>query len=199
MSFKDIFSRIYIRIGGGYDVEVAVLKQLDMMNLLREIAKANPSGDGESLYDGRSEKIFEKRTKRFVVRRVDMFIAGIPDAPSEEENMAKFASIKQLNLLIRDFGEEKKRISGFSLVYIYIMYTLLEGKSPVAADCARYVRALCALVKGYLADHSDDEIAIFLVEGANVILTAIENQNTELAADQLPGRPCQNPKDIIVE
>ena len=79
------------------------------------------------------------------------------------------------------------------------MYTLLEGKSPVAADCARYVRALCALVKGYLADHSDDEIAIFLVEGANVILTAIENQNTELVADQLPGRPCQNPKDIIVE
>ena len=195
MDFRQLFLRVYIRISGGYDVAVAALKPLDMMNLLKEVAKSNPDGDTEALYDAKNDKFFEKRTKWFVVRKVDKFVAGILDAPSENENMAKYASVKQLNLLIRAFNEDKKRISGFGLVYIYIMYSLLEAESPVRSDCAKYVNALSNLVEGYLEDHDDDEVAAFFVGCKDPILAAIQSQNTKLAATQLPGRPCRNPKE----
>ncbi len=195
MDFRQLFLRVYIRISGGYDVAIAALKPLDMIHLLKEVAKSNPDGDTERLYDVENDKFFEKRTKWFVVRKVDKFIAGILDAPSENEDMAKYASVKQLNLLIRAFTEDKKRISGFGLVYIYIMYSLLEGKSPVVADCSKYVNAFADLIEGYLEDHDDDEVAAFFVGCKDPILAAIQRQNTELAATQLPGRPCRNPKE----
>lgn len=195
MDFRQILFRVYIRISGGYDVAAEALKPLDMKSLLKEVAKFNPDGDTQTIYDAKNDKFFEKRTKWFVVRKAEKFIAGILDAPSENEDMAKYVSIKQLNLLIRAFNEGKKRISGFGLVYIYVMYSLLEGKSPMAADCAKYVNALSALVEGYLEDHDDDEVAAFLVGCKDPILEAIQNKNTNLAGSQLPGRPCRNPKE----
>lgn len=196
MDLRQIIFRVYIRISGGYDVEAEALKPLNMMKLLEEVAKSNPDGHTRTIYDAEHSKFFEKRTKWFVVHEAEKFIAGILDAPSENEDMAKYASIKQLNLLIRAFSEEKKCISGFGLVYIYVMYCLLEGKSPMAADCADYVNALSALVRSYLNDHEEDEVATFLVEGTETILDAIQRKNTQLAGSQLPGRPCRNPKDI---
>lgn len=195
MDFRQILFRVYIRISSGYDVATEALKPLDIKSLLKEVAKFNPDGDTQTIYDTKNDKFFEKRAKWFVVRKAEKFIAGILDAPSENEDMAKYASIKQLNLLIRAFNEGKKCISGFGLVYIYVMYSLLEGKSPMAADCAKYVNALTALVEGYLEDHDDDEIAAFLVGCKEPIFKAIQNKNTNLAGHQLPGRPCRNPKE----
>lgn len=195
MDLRQILFRVYIRISGGYDVAAEALKPLDMMTLLEEVAKSNPDGDTRTIYDAENDKFFEKRTKWFVVHKAEKFIAGILDAPSENEDMAKYASIKQLNLLIRAFNEDKKCISGFGLVYIYVIYSLLEGKSPMAADCATYVNALSALVEGYLEDHDDDEVAAFLVGCKEPILNAIQNKNTQLAGPQLPRRPCRNPKE----
>lgn len=195
MDLRQIILRVYIRISGGYDVAAEALKPLDMMKLLEEVAKSNPDGHTRPIYDAENDKFFEKRTKWFVVHKAEKFIAEIQDGHSDNEDMAKYASIKQLNLLIRAFNEEKKCVSGFGLVYIYVMYCLLEGKSPMAADCAAYVNALSDLVAGYQEDHENDEVAAFLVGCRMPILNAIQNQNTQLAGHQLPRRPCQKPEE----
>lgn len=196
MDLRQLFLRVYIRISSGYDVAVAALKELDLLWLLKEVAKANPLGDIEPLYDAETDKFYEKRTKRFVVRKVNKFIAGILDTPSDEVDMANFASLNQLNLLIRAFNEDKKRISCFALVYIYVMYSLLEGKSTADSRCAAYVVALYNLVHGYHMDHQDDEVVAFVDGCFSPIIAAISEENPDLQIDALPRRPCRHPKEI---
>lgn len=196
MDLRQLFLRVYIRIGSEYDVVTAALKSLNLLDLLKEVAKANPNGDTEPLYDATNSKFYEKRTKRFVVRKVNKFIAGILDEPSDNEDMADFASLNQLNLLIRAFNEDKKRISCFGLVYVYVMYSLLEGKSPTAVDSARYVAALYNLVSSYHEDHPEDEVVAFFIGCFEPIIRAIREKNPDLPGDQLPRRPCRHPKEI---
>lgn len=196
MDLRQFFLRVYIRISSGYDVAVSALKELNLLDLLKEVAKANPLGDIEPLYDVKTNKFFEKRTKRYVVRKVNKFIVGILDAPSDNEDMANFASINQLNLLIRAFNEDRKRISCFALVYVYVMYSLLEGKSLTADNCAQYVIALYDLVHGYHENHPDDEVVAFVIGCFEPINRAIKTKNMNLKASDLPGRPCRHPKEI---
>lgn len=196
MDLRQLFLRVYIRISSGYDVAAEALKALNLLDLLKEVAKANPFGDIEPLYDAKTDKFFEKRTKRYVVRKTNKFIAGILDAPSDNEDMANFASLNQLNLLIRAFNEDRKRISCFALVYVYVMYSLLEGKSPAAANCAKYVIVLYNLVHGYYEDHPDDEIVAFVIGCFEPIIRAIEARNLDLKASELPSRPCRHPREI---
>ena len=196
MDLRQLFLRVYIRIGSEYDVETAELKSLNLLDLLKEVAKANPNGDTEPLYDATNGKFYEKRTKRFVVRKTNKFIAGILDEPSDNEDMADFASLNQLNLLIWAFNEDKKRISCFGLVYVYVMYMLLEGKSPTAADCACYVAALYSLVASYHEDHPKDEVVAFFIGCFEPIIRAIQAENPGLTGDRLPRRPSRHPKEI---
>lgn len=196
MDLRQLFFRVYIRISSGYDVAVAALKELDLFWLLKEVAKANPLGDVEPLYDAKTDRFYEKRTKRFVVRKVNKFIAGILDAPSDEVDMADFASLNQLNLLIRAFNEDKKRISCFALVYIYVMYSLLAGKSSADSRCAEYVVALYNLIHGYHEDHPDDEVVAFVDGCFGPIIAAIEKEDPNLQIDDLPRRPSRHPKEI---
>ena len=196
MDFRQLFLRVYIRISSGYDVAAEALKALNPLALLQEVARANPLGDIEPLYDVNTDKFFEKRTKRYVVRKVNKFIVGILDSPSDNEDMANFASLNQLNSLIRAFNEDRKRISCFALVYIYVMYSLLEGKSHAAADCAEYVKALHNLVHGYHEDHPNDEVVAFVIGCFEPIIHAIEAKNLDLEASDLPGRPCRHPREI---
>lgn len=196
MNLRQFFLRVYIRISSGYDVATEALKALNLLDLLKAVAQANPFGDTEPLYDIKTDKFFEKRTKRYVVRKVNIFIAGICDIPSNNKDMANFSSLNQLNLLIRAFSEDRKRISCFALVYVYIMYSLLEGKSSTAADCAKYVIALYNLVHGYHEDHPDDEVVAFVVGCFQPIIHAIEAKNPHLKASVLSGRPCRHPREI---
>ncbi len=196
MDLRQLFFRVYIRISSGYDVEAEALKALNLLNLLKEVAKANPFGDIEPIYDVKTDKFFEKRTKRYVVRKTNKFIAGIPDAPSDNVDMANFASLNQLNLLIRAFNEDRKRISCFALVYVYVMYSLLDANSPAAAKCAKHVIVLYNLVHGYYEDHSDDEVVAFVIGCFEPIIRAIEEGNQNLKASDLPGRPCRHPREI---
>ena len=196
MDFRQLFLRVYIRIGSEYDVQTATLKTLNLQDLLKEVAKVNQDGDAEPLYDTTNQRFYEKRTKRFVVRKTNKFITGILDGPSDNEDMADFASLNQLNLLIRTFNEDKKRISCFGLVYVYVMYVLLEGKSTTAADCARYVDALYSLVASYHEDHPTDEVVEFFIGCFEPIICAIRENNPDLTGEQLPRRPCRHPKEI---
>lgn len=195
MDWIKLFYRVYIRISEMYNVQMAALASLNLMELIREVAKANPDGDIEPLYDAVTNKFYERRTKRFIVRRVNKFIAGMPEVLSIEENMASYASLKQLNLLVRAFDDGKKQISCFGLVYMYIIYTLLEGKSYAAKDCITYVKVLHDLVVDYHKDHPEDEVVAFFLGCFTPIILAI-NENTLLTNEDLPPRPCKHPREI---
>ena len=196
MNFRQLFLRVYIRISSEYDV-ADVLNGLDLLELLKEVAKAKLNDGGIVLYDPSAEKFFEKRTKQYVVHKVNDFIAEIHDVYSNTENMADFASLKQLNSLIRAFSktQERKQISCFALVYIYVMYTLLKEAS--AARCAACVNALHEIVRSYHVDHPADEVAAFVVGCVEPVTQAIEARNLALNADALPGRPCRHPKNRV--
>lgn len=195
MNWAKLFHRVYIRISEMYNLQPISPSSLNLMELLREVAKVNPDGDIEPLYDVATGKIFEKRTKKYIVRMVNKFIAGIPEVLSTDENMASYASLKQLNLLIRAFDDGKKQISCFGLVYVYIMYTLLEGKSRAADGCASYVIILHDLVQGYYEDHPDDEVVAFFLGCFTPIIQAIRDKNLKLSGINLPSRPCKHPKE----
>lgn len=196
MDLRQFFLRVYIRISSGYDMEAEALKSLNLIDLLKEVAKENPSGDTEPLYIQKTDTFFEKRTKRYIVRQTNKFIAGILDTPSDNEDMANFASLNQLNLLIRAFNEDRKRISCFALVYVYVMYSLLKRESSAAETCTQYVIVLYNLVRGYYEDHPDDEVVSFVIGCFDPIIRAIEARSQNLEASELPGRPCRHPRNL---
>lgn len=194
MDWFKLFYRVYIRISEMYNAQVTALTSLNLIDLVREVAKANPNGDSELLYDATCGIVYEGRTKRFIVRKVDKFIAGMPEILSEDENMATYASLTQLNRLIRAFDTEKKQVSCYGLVYVYIMYTLLVGKSSAAEDCAGYLIVLHNLVTDYHEDHPDDEVASFFLGCFDPIICAVMEKNIHLKNTQIPPRPRKHPK-----
>lgn len=191
-----LFDRVYMNINELYDENHEILDHLDMMPLIHAVAKANPAGDIEPLYDRCTDEVFEGRTKLFIVRRVEEYIVGMQEILSIEENMATFASKKQLNNLIRSFGTGKKRISCYALIYLYVIYTLLEGKSPLASECAEYVIAIHELIMCYFEDHPKDQLAEFVHGCFDPIIRAVKEGNTSLENEELPFRPRKHPKNI---
>lgn len=193
MEWFKIFQRVYIRISDMYNEQMAALASLNLIELVREVAKVNPDGDIEPLYDETHGTIYERRTKKFIVRKVDRFIKGMQEIISQDENMATYASLKQLNRLIRAFDDKRKQISCYGLVYVYVIYTLLEGKSSAADDCANYLVVLHELVSNYFEDHPDDEIANFFDGCHEPIICAVKHKNVNLANTELPPRPRKRP------
>ncbi len=191
-----LFDRVYINIDELYDENHEILDHLDMLPLIHAVARANPAGDIEPLYDKSNDEVFERRTKFFIVRRVEEYIVGIQEILSIDENMATFASKKQLNNLIRSFGAGKKRISCYALVYLYVIYTLLEGKSPLASKCAEYIIAIHELIMCYFEDHPTDQLAEFAHGCFDPIIRAVQERNTTLENGKLPFRPRKRPKNI---
>lgn len=201
MDFRQLFLRVYIRISSEYDVADAFY-ELDLLKLLEEVAKVTQTDDRKiTLYDAGAKKFYEKRTKRYVVREVNRFIKKIRDVYSDNEDMADFASLRQLNLLIRTFDkkhgkkQERKQISCFALVYIYVMYMLLKNTSEI--QCVDYVNALYEIVRRYHVEHPADEVAAFVVGCVEPVVQAIEARNLALNADALPGRPCRHPQNCV--
>ena len=91
--FTNPFYRVYVNISSEFDIHVDKLTSLDMMELIHEVAKANPEGNGKPLYDAATGRVFEKRTKKYIVREVNNFIANMTHAYSAVENMASYASL----------------------------------------------------------------------------------------------------------
>ena len=190
-----LFDRVYLNIDETYDEYR--LEDFNIMLLIRAVAKANPDGDGEKLYDEDTDQVYEGRTKRFIVRKVKEYIVGMPERLSIDENMADFVSLKQLKYLINAFKNGKKRISCYALIYLYVIYCLLEGKSPVAAQCAAYIDTLHNLVNGYFENHPNDQLAVFFHGCFDPVWQALAEKNIHLSNESLPQRPRRHPKDTV--
>lgn len=197
MSFLKIcWDRAYINLSETYNELENNFKSLDLMDLIKTVAKANPFGDGDiQLYDADTHKYFERRTKKFIVQKTKAFLLGLSQRFSPEENMATFVSLRQLKKLIYAFQENNKHISCYGLVYLYIIYTLLYGKSPKANECLNYIDVLYTIVSNYFEANPDDQLAEFFYGCYTPIYRAIRSQNTMLQNNQLPAVPRNRPQE----
>jgi len=190
------FERAYINLPKTYDTSKSVLQNLNLMDLILAVAKANPNGDGdEQLYDMATHMFYAGRTKAYIVRKTKEYILGMSERFSPEENMANFVSLRQLKKLIIAFIRDKKRISGYSLIYIYVIYTLIKNKSSEASKCQTYLNALYIVIGEYFEDNPDDQLAEFFYGCYEPIIKAIKAGNIELHNEQLPPIPRNHPQD----
>ncbi|MBD5552677.1 MAG: hypothetical protein HDQ96_16175 [Lachnospiraceae bacterium] len=194
--FTHCLERAYINLSETYNETKEFLNSLNLMELINAVAKANPFGDGDvQLYDMDTHMFYEGRTKKFIVQKTKAFILGMPERFSLEENMATFVSLRQLKRLIKAFEDEKKHISCYSLIYLYVMYTLLYGKSPKANECLKYIETLHIIVGNYFENNPDDQLAEFFYGCHHPICKAIEAGNIALSNNQLPPVPRNKPQD----
>lgn len=196
MKMNNYFDRAYINVPETYDELTSWFQQLDFKDLIYAVALVNPWGDGDiQLYNEETHEIYEKRTKIFIVKKTKEYILGMSERLCSQENMATFVSLRQLRNLIKCFEHAKKRISCYGLVYIYVIYTCLKGKSAKANECKKYLRALHNIIQDYLENNPDDELAVFSYGCFPPIYRAIEEENISLNNNQLPAIPRNQPRD----
>lgn len=190
------FYRAYINISKNYGEMCQFGAPLNLLDLIQEVAKSNPYGDGDvQLYEPTTHEFFERRTKIFIVKKTKKYILGMPERFCPDENMATFVSLRQLKNLIKSFNCAQKRISCYSLIYLYVIYTLLEGRSQKANDCLMYLEALASIVRRYFENNPDDQLAVFFNGCVIPISRAINSRNTFLQNDQLPSVPRNHLRD----
>lgn len=198
MKVYSYFDRAYINISGTDNKIIEIDHKKNFMDLIRAVAVANPFGDGdEQLYNNITHEVYEGRTKSYIVKKTKTYILGITQRYSAEENMATYVSLRQLKYLIKAFEREKKRISCYSLIYVYIIYTLIKNKSPEARDCIIYLNALYKCVEKYFISNPDDQLAAFFSDCYKPILEAIQNESEVLDVKRLPSVPRNNPNDDV--
>lgn len=189
-------ARAYINLPETYDEAKHYFQNLDLLDLILAVAKANPNGDGSNLlYDINTNMFYERRTKEFIVRKTKAFILGMPERFNPDENMANFVSLRQLKNLIKAFKHDKKRISCYGLIYLYVIYTLLQDKSSKANECQTFITALYILIGDYFENFPNDQLAEFFYECYNPIFKAINSKNTNLQNNQLPSIPRKHPRE----
>ena len=193
MGFLD---RAYINLPKTFDEQKQFLQNLNLEKLIMAVAIANPSGDGDrQLYNSNNHELYIGRTKAYIVQKTKKYILGMPEYFSPEENMATFVSLRQLKKLIKAFDNDKKRISCYGLIYVYVIYTLLKGKSSKAGDCQKYLEALYILVNSYFENNPDDQLAAFFHGCYDPICQAMKDGKTDLHNNLLPPVPRNQPKD----
>lgn len=196
MSLLSYFDRVYINLPETYNEPNVFSESPNLMKLIEEVARVNPSGDSDmQLYDIDTQMFYARRTKIYVVKKTKEFILGMPERFSLEENMATFVSLRQLKNLIKSFEHDKKRISCYGLIYLYVIYTLLHGKSSIAAECSEYIKALYNIIYKYFEDNPDDQLAEFFYECYAPIIRAIQDEDIALPNNQLPPVPRNHPHD----
>lgn len=165
-------------------------KTYDLKPLINAVAKKHVVGDGLLLIDTMNGQVYEKNTKKFIVGRARIFIQDLNEWLCTEENMAEFVSVKQMNKLIAALsGKEKKEISCYSFVYIYIIYSLLPEGSTEAKECAEVMEIIKKQITNFYNANPTNQLAAFLTGCFKPIVQAIKTNNKRLSAHQLPAVP----------
>lgn len=202
MNLLSLFNeRVYIKIydTSNENLPTQHISNMDMSDLLFEVAKANPNGDTQVLYDEKNNKIYLGRTKSFIIHKTESFLLGILEEEQPTENMANFVSKRQLEKLIASISSRKKNISCYGLVFLYVIYTLLDIESEPAKLCKKYIHMYDKVILDYLEHYQDDQIAAFFHGCYLPIINAINNKNCFLDSKELPPRPRKHPKNFSDE
>lgn len=181
------FTRAYINV----DCAIPTLSKRDsMQQLITAVAKAHPiTTNSVVLYDEVNNIVYLKRTKQFIVEMTQNFISELSERFCLNENMANFFSLRQLNYLLRSFHKTKRKISCFSYIFLYVIFTLLDEPSIYGPCCLSYVNYINDIVKIFLAQNGDDEVALFLNDCFSIVNRAIENQRLDLTSEVFPAIP----------
>jgi len=200
----DFWNRVYINCGADFDVNSS---NLDFEELLDQVAIHKRTYNGVPLVEEvekngvPSVHVYRGRTKGLIVHETNAFIAELQEVKSDKENMASFCSKRQINKLIRAFRGKKKRITAYALVIVYIMAVIILKNPCQDADDLTLLKdvvdCIVGWVRAYSAEYGDDELAVFLLDCANIVYKALQSGNPDIKADEFPYVPKQNPDDLI--
>lgn len=185
-----IFDSVYLRIRSDTP------KTFDLTKLLNAVANKHIVGDGLCLIDTGTGDVFERNTKKFIVGRARKYILGLSERLCNEENMAEYVSLTQLNKLIGALSKKKKKeISCYSFVYIYIIYRLLDEDAPEVDECIEIMELLYEEILCFYVANPDNQLAAFLLGCYWAIIQALRDRNQNLAATELPAVPRKHVDD----
>lgn len=175
---------VYIRMHS------SATKTYDLTKLIRAVAKRHIVGDGLILMDSNTDHVYERNTKKFIVGRTRLFILGLSEWQCDEENMARFVSLTQMNKLITALSKKGKwEISCYSFVYIYIIYLLLDSDEDDVDICIEIMENLYKDISSFYAANPENQLAAFLVGCYKKIIQALRRNDRNLTADRLPAVP----------
>lgn len=199
------FCKVYINVGKDFYDALGDAEIPNFEHLINEVALHKKIDDkGIILAEKIGSKLFiyRGRTIRYIVREVNRFINNIIEIPSEE-NMASFTSKRQINRLVRAFQNKQGYISGYSLVIMHIMYTIIKN-NPGDAEADYTLFQKCAnfmhvIINKYYEQYNSDELANFLLNCYPVISDELINQNITKHVEDFPAIPKRISSNILDE
>ena len=190
---KEILNRVYIRFEKSYEIQ----KKVDFNIILDAIAKNNPNGDGEILFEIDSitggEYVYRGRTQDFLVRKTKNYIRKI-SCRQADETMASYVSGRQVKYIRRFLKGEKRALPAYAGVILYVAFTLIPIHAFEGGLCKEYLELLQKMVYSYSLYNSDDMLACFFEECFKLVEGTMEREKKDLPIEEFPGIPRKYPK-----
>lgn len=187
MKIVHILDRVYINIRKDFYEQISVM---DLLDIIDEVAKSVKIYDGIVLYDCNTSKVYRKRTKRMIVREANRFISQFEELPADE-NMASYASMRQINRLIRAYKQQSTHISCYVLVYLHIMFKLVND--PERCDFMQFAETMFNVVDSYIlndsCDGKVDDLANFVKDCFGVVSLEFDSPKIEKKVEDFPSIP----------
>lgn len=201
MTLFELFDRVYIKVGKDfYERNLG----LNFLELVDEVASHVKQYDGILLIDTINNKkvIYQGRTKAYIVKMANRFIADFVEVPSDE-NMASFVSRRQINKLVRVFNGDHGSVSCYVLIILYVMFSCIidnpNGTSVKKDLFKSFLEAARDLVNAYSAEYGEDVLAHFINECYDTVENAIETETANKRPGDFPGVPKKKPANSHIE
>lgn len=200
MNIICVLDRVYINLGEGFGEQVF---EMDLTVLINEVAKSVKEYEGIILYDEKEQKIFLGRTKKYIVKEVNRFIAGFEEKPALE-NMASYTSKRQLNRLIRILKNKKGRMSCYGLIFLHIMFVNIQDHQnchfKTYADTMRKMVECYCQERGRTKSCNKDELIEFFLKCYKTVKEEFNNSGAGVKAKKyasdFPKIPKRNASDV---
>lgn len=186
MKIPCVLDRVYVNLGKDFREGIP---KMDLVILIDEVAKNVKEYEGIVLYVEKQNIVFRGRTKKFIVKEVNRFIADFQPTLADE-NMASYASKRQLNYLIKAFQNKKVRISCYGLIFLHIMFIHAQNSQNNYFNTCAYM--IYEIINRYLRENENDPLAIFLLGCFPPVYDELNNPNHKKRVNDFPNVPKKN-------
>ena len=192
------FERIYIRMD---DSIYADIKSCNLESLIDKVAIiASKDENGIPLVC--NGNVCRGRAQAYIVREANRFVGGL-DQTQADEDMKGCVSRRQLRKLVRTFQKKETCISGYALVILHVMYSIVvasENNNEFFQNTKDHISFLAIeiynAVSEYHNQYEDDEVAHFLLECFSPLIDELANSFAKKTRADFPPIPRKYPDEV---
>lgn len=169
---------IYIRLGKGYFED---FEKIDFRKLIEDVDKYGKLNFGSI-----------NRTKEYLVRRTNAFISNMNrvDSTITMKPKTSITQIDKLTKALQCENRKKGKISAYTLVIIYVMAVIML-EAPVSAEYSfthmrKVIKKVTTIIQDYAYDSPRDQLAVYLLDCYTIVMTAINERNTDVSPQIFP-------------